>query len=65
VVTGRAKTRLCFQAFPLDDRVRQIRTVIGGDRTEVTGVIGSPDAGLTKTQRDWVQSRRRLRKAPV
>lgn len=47
--------------FPVTDRVRQIRTQITPDGTTVTGVVGSVDAGLTRAQRDFIRTSRRLR----
>lgn len=48
------------------DRLRQVTTTIAvssGEATQtVTGLVGSPDAGLTRTQKELLQMRKSLRK---
>lgn len=48
------------------DRLRQITTTIsassGEPTTSVTGTVGSPDAGITRAQRDFLKTKRQLRK---
>lgn len=59
-----ARVGVDLAGLVLNDRVRVIRSVIDRGRVSVTGVIGSADAGLTPSQRDYLALVRRLRKVP-
>ncbi|WP_426566374.1 Gp37-like protein [Angustibacter sp. McL0619] len=55
-----------LRRWVVQDRLQQITTVISGDpgspTVTVTGVIGSDEAGLTRTQKEFLAMKRQLRK---
>ncbi|WP_030526603.1 Gp37-like protein [Phycicoccus jejuensis] len=44
------------------DRLRQVTTVVTKEGQDVSGVVGSPDAGLTRDQKQFLEQRKAIRK---
>lgn len=61
-----ALVQLDLRRRTIADRLQQITTVIGasdgGPTVQVSGLVGSPDAGLTRTQKEFLAMRKTLRK---